>query len=218
MAPVVILAARRDKTSRLYLAELEIHRRGFRSSAGSTPSATAMRKRESSVGFASPRSISLIRGRRLSARAAKSAWVIRSESLNLRTFRPSAALRRLWALAKDSDFVTSPPGILRFPTERLSDGKDCALNLPRLGRTGYHAVFGIKHSSFLSSIKARQGFAIGAQMWTGLGMISPVDGQVRASWPVPWLASSSRKPIMVHGLAFPSEPLNRCGYWGGIAT
>lgn len=167
MAPAVISAVRRDKTSRLYLAELEIHRRGFRSSAGSTSSATAIRKRESRVGFASPRSMSLIRARRLSARSAKSAWVIRRESLSSRTFRPRAALRRLWAFAKDSGFVTAPPGILRVPIERLSDGKDCALNLPRLGRTGYMPVPAIKDSSCLSQPeKSKDSGGVDAHAWT----------------------------------------------------
>jgi hypothetical protein len=214
VAPAVISAVRRDKASRLYLAELEIHRRGVRSSAGSTPSATAMRKRESSVGFACSHSISLIRVLRLSARSAKSAWVIRSESLNSRTFRPSAARRRLWTLAKDSDFVTSPPGIPRFPTERLSDGKDCTLNLPRLGRTAYRASFEIKDSSFGPATECQLGFTIDDRAWTGFGTLSPVGGQVRASRPVRGPANSSRKPIAVERLAFPTESFDQDGATG----
>jgi glucuronate isomerase len=42
----------------------------------------------SRVGFASPRSISLIRARRVSASSAKSVWDNFEESLNSSTFRP----------------------------------------------------------------------------------------------------------------------------------
>jgi hypothetical protein len=71
--------------------------------------------------------MSLINARRISARSAKLACVIRRDSLSLRTLRPRAALRRLWALAKDSDSVTAPPGILRVPKPKIpSDVQDRA--------------------------------------------------------------------------------------------
>ena len=63
------------------------HRGWSKSSAGLTPNAIAMLTIVSRVGFASPRSISLIRARRVSASSAKSVWDNFEESLNSSTFR-----------------------------------------------------------------------------------------------------------------------------------
>jgi hypothetical protein len=210
VAPAVISAVRRDKTPRLYLAEVEIHRRGFRSSAGSTPSATAIRKRESKVGFAAPRSISLIRARRLSARSAKSAWVIRSESLNLRTFRPSAALRRLWALAKDSDFATAPPGILRVPRPKIqSDVKDGGLN-PATARA-HRLPPSVRDQGFifLPNANGVRGFGIISRIWTDLRSINLFGRRARASSTIRARPRASSRRVAAQRLAFPLESLDQ---------
>jgi hypothetical protein len=92
--------------------------RSARRSVGSTPSTSAIRTSDSSVAFVSPRSMSLIKARRMPARSAKSDCVMVTASLSSRTFRPRVDLTRFWALSKDSDFGTAPTPILRARAAR----------------------------------------------------------------------------------------------------
>ena len=136
---------------------LQIHDRGLKSSAGSTPSVTAIRTTESSVAFVSPRSISEISARRISARSARSDCVNPSASLRSRTFRPRVALSRLWTFLKDSDLVTAPPR-----TRRAANPQGIALG-PLL-TTCPTSVHGIKDSR-----SSQQGKREGPAKWRRRG-------------------------------------------------
>lgn len=76
-------------------------------SATPTPNAFAMRRRDSSVGFATLLSMSLTSARRIPAAPASSAWLNVRERLRSLTLRASAAFARRSMLAKDSYFANA---------------------------------------------------------------------------------------------------------------